>query len=72
MNVELVAYGDCELFNCEFKNRQFLIAGEAENNKELGVLSFELVGFADFELFNVELTDNSQLQIQKILMREAH
>ena len=37
-----------------------------------GFLSFELVGFADFELFNVELTDNSQLQIQKILMREAH
>ena len=39
---------------------------------ELWVLSFELVGFADFELFNVELTDNFQLQIQKILMREAH
>ena len=47
-NVELVAYGDFELFNSEFKNRQFLIAGVAENNKELGILSFELV--ADFEL----------------------
>ena len=44
----------------------------AKQSCEFWVLSFELVGFADFELFNVELTDNSQLQIQKILMREAH
>ena len=44
----------------------------AKQSFEFWVLSFELVGFADFELFNVELTDNSQLQIQKILMREAH
>ena len=41
MNVELVGFADFELFNCEFKNRQFLIAGEADNNKELGILSFE-------------------------------
>lgn len=37
-----------------------------------GFLSFELVGFADFELFNVELIDNSQFEILKFLMREAH
>ena len=35
MNVELVAYGDVELFNFEFKIRQFLIAGVAENNSKL-------------------------------------
>jgi len=35
LNVELVAYGDCELFNCEFKIRQFLIAGVAEKKSKL-------------------------------------
>lgn len=34
LNVELVAYGDVELFNYEFKIRQFLIAGVAENNSK--------------------------------------
>ena len=33
----MVAYGDCELFNYEFKIRQFLIAGVAENNSKLQI-----------------------------------
>ena len=37
LNVELVAYGDVELFNYEFKIRQFLIAGVAENNSKLQI-----------------------------------
>mgnify|MGYP000075026789 CR=1 FL=1 len=37
LNVELVAYGDVELFNYEFKIRQFLIAGVAENNSKFKI-----------------------------------
>ena len=37
LSFELVGYGDCELFNFEFKIRQFLIAGEAENNSKLKI-----------------------------------
>ena len=75
LNVELVAYGDVELFNYEFKIRQFLIAGVAENNNELGMLNVELVAYGDVELFNCEFKirqfliagvaeNNSKLQIQ--------
>ena len=81
----MVAYGEAELWVLSFEfwiGRRFWIRNfefwmlnwspTAKQSFEFWVLSFELVGFADFELFNVELTDNSQLQIQKILMREAH
>ena len=37
LNVELVAYGDVELFNYEFKIRKFLIAGVAENNSKFNI-----------------------------------